>query len=86
MLARIAGQRRGQLLDRVLRGVVELGGHHDVERDEQVAPGSPDARWIPLPLTRTVLPDCVPGGNLDGDRCVERRHLHLRAERRLGGW
>src|SRR5712692_7050144 len=81
-LAWVRRKHLGELLHHPLRVVVERSGHDDVERDEQVARmtcGALDAS----PAHSHGLAALRARRNLDRDGRVERRHLHLRPERRL---
>src|SRR5665647_3207123 len=73
VLARVAGEGRGERFQCLLLLVVELGGHVDVERHEEVARRALGRR-DPTPLH--LLRGSALGAALDlqGDRVGQRRH------------
>src|SRR2546430_2797930 len=82
MFTRVLGERVAQLLDRLLGGAVDLLGDDDVERHQQITCASL-AGVNPAPAHLHGLAALRPGGHLHGHGLVERRDLHLRAQRRL---
>src|SRR5256885_5224125 len=82
MLTRVLGERVAQLLDRLLGGAIDLLGDDDVERHQQITCASL-AGVNPASAHLHALAALRPGGHLHGHRLVERRHFHLRAQRRL---
>src|SRR5829696_8722944 len=71
-----------QLLQELLLTFRQLAGHVDVDRHEEVAVTAALRRTLALDAER--LPARRPGRDLQRDRPVQRRDLHLRAERRFG--